>query len=486
MICKSDKNAFLILFFGLVVRSITAWLTVPGFDEAYYGVYTMFPAWGYFDHPPLVTVSAGIGHWLFPGFSTFTLRIGAIFIFSMSAWILYKITQELYDQKAAINSLFLFHIIPYFLVGIGCFVLPDNFLTFFWLLALYAMVRYQKKRSNLWLLVWGASIGFGFLSKYHMVLLIAGFGWLLLFHKNFKELWKNPWFYFAVVLGMIIMVPNLTWNYHNNWISYVYQFGKSRGSASISITKFLQGILSQTAYIMPWNFLVLLFGFKKTVAETAWLRIFAFLPVFIFTMMGFTQTILPHWTMVGYLTLLIPAGAWISKIKKAKIYILLSSITTMALLVIVLIQSHTGFIPLKPRQDFTLDGFGWKEMVGEAIKKNDFEGIDFLAGHKWFTAGEILFAIEGKMPTLCLNSQDPRGFAFWYDLKAFEGKNCLFISTNRYNTKADKKYQEYFTTIMPLDTIHVYRGKEIGKSFYLWKCENFSGKMTYPYGINHE
>ena len=33
----------------------------PGFDEAYYYSYSLRPAWGYFDHPPLVALVAGVG-----------------------------------------------------------------------------------------------------------------------------------------------------------------------------------------------------------------------------------------------------------------------------------------------------------------------------------------------------------------------------------------------------------------------------------------
>lgn len=481
-----NKNAYYIIFIGLIVRIVAASMTGPGFDEAYYGVYSLFPSTGYFDHPPLVSITAGLGLKLFHGFSSLALRFGAILLYSISSLILFAISKELYNKKSAIYSLILFHITPFFFLGIGAFVIPDNFLTLFWLITIYSMVKYLKTEKNFWLLLWGISFGFGFLAKYHIVLLIAGFGWSMLFFENFRKLWRNPWFYLSVLLGLLIMTPNILWNYNHGWISYIYQFGKSGGDSTISFTKFFQGILSQLGYLLPWNFFILLMAIKKLNKQTKWLLPIALFPIIIFTVFGLKQTILPHWPMPGYLTLLIPAGTLMAQWKWSKIYSIMASVVTIILIVIIVFQSQRGFIKMKPKHDFTLDGFGWKELVQQVEKQEYFDEIDFLAGHKWFTSGEILFAGEGRYSTICLNKNDPRGFAFWYDLTEFKGKDCLFISTNRYRRDPSKKYSQYFTTILPVDTIRVNRGENTGKIFYLWKCENFNGEMKYPYGINHE
>ncbi|MFP4547191.1 MAG: ArnT family glycosyltransferase [Fidelibacterota bacterium] len=482
---NKKKYLVYILFGGLLVRVFSAAFTDPGFDEAYYGVYSKFLSAGYFDHPPLVSLSAGIGLWLFNSFSSLALRFGAITLYLGSSLLLFSIAKMLYGRKSAIYSVILFHITPFFLVGIGAFVIPDNFLTLFWFFAIFTMVKYLKTRSNYWLLLWGTAIGFGFLAKYHIVLLIAGFGWSMLFHSNFRKLWRNPWLYGGFLLGLLIMMPNILWNYHNDWISYIYQFGKSSGGSSLSFTKFYQGILSQIGYLLPWNFAILVLGFRG-INKQKWLLPIILFPIIIFTLFGFKQRILPHWPMPGYLTLLIPAGYYLSKQKWAAKYSLVSGGVTFLVLCFVVLQSQFGIVKMKPKHDFSLDGFGWKEMISRVEERDYFQEIDFLAGHKWFTAGEIMFAGKGKYPTIALHPKDPRGFAFWYDMKDFKGQNCLFISTNRYHKDPTKKYSEFFQTITPIDTIKIYRGEVVGKIFYLWKCETFNGDLIYPYGINHE
>ncbi len=480
-----NKNLIIILTAGLILRGIAASLTGPGFDEAYYGVYSLFLNSGYFDHPPLVSISAGIGLWLFNNFSAFALRLGAIVLFTISSLFLFATVKLLFDRKSALYAVVLFHVTPFFLIGLGAFVIPDNFLTLFWLLAIFAMAKYIQTQQNFWLLLWGAAIGFGFLSKYHIVLLITGFGWVMLFNSKFRKLWKNPWLYGAIFFGLLIMLPNIIWNYQHDWVSYGYQFGKSGGNSSLSFTKFYQGILSQVGYLLPWNCIILLLGFWS-LKDHKWLMPIALFPIIVFTLFGVKQTILPHWPMPGYLTLLIPAGAYLSRQKWSVGYTIFSSVFTITLLTIVIFQAQFGFINLKPKHDFTLDGFGWNQMIRNAEQEDYFQDVDFLAGHKWFTAGEILFAGEGKYSTIALNPKDPRGFAFWYDLKKFKGKTCLFIATNRYFKDPAKKYSNYFSAITPVDTITVNREQNPGKTFYLWKCDNFTGLLKYPYGINHE
>jgi hypothetical protein len=58
---QTNQQVFLILLVGFIFRSIIALWLPPGFDEAYYYIYTQHLDWSYFDHPPLVALTTGIG-----------------------------------------------------------------------------------------------------------------------------------------------------------------------------------------------------------------------------------------------------------------------------------------------------------------------------------------------------------------------------------------------------------------------------------------
>lgn len=62
-----NKWAIALLLWGLALRLTIATILPPGFDEAYYYVYTLHPDWSYFDHPPLVGVLTALGIWLTGG-----------------------------------------------------------------------------------------------------------------------------------------------------------------------------------------------------------------------------------------------------------------------------------------------------------------------------------------------------------------------------------------------------------------------------------
>ena len=52
------------MFFWLIVQSIVAFNAELFHDEAYYWLYSKYPDWGYFDHPPLVAMLIKIGNFI--------------------------------------------------------------------------------------------------------------------------------------------------------------------------------------------------------------------------------------------------------------------------------------------------------------------------------------------------------------------------------------------------------------------------------------
>ncbi|MBD3275031.1 MAG: phospholipid carrier-dependent glycosyltransferase [Candidatus Marinimicrobia bacterium] len=486
-----DKAALLILFAGFVVRGIAAAIIPPGFDEAYYGVYTFFPAWGYFDHPPVVAFTAGLGRWVFRSDAVFFLRFGALLLFLGSAALLYEITCDLFKRTAARIALIVFHIIPYFLVGMGAFVIPDNALGFFWLLFLYSLTRYILSGTRSWLLIAGTSLGFAFLSKYHAILLLAGFGYCLLFFPEWRKLWKSPYLYAGGILALLIFLPNILWNANHDWVSYVFQFGKSTGSGSVSWTKFGQGIGVQAGYLLPWHFVVVLsalvIGLKQNNSKTRWLLPFALIPIIVFTIIGATQQILPHWPMPGYMAAIVLTSGWMAQWKTGvmRTYLISTGIFTLILVAFVTIHSISGLLPLEKKPDVTLDGQGWKQAVEQLLSEDIHqEEFTFLFTNKWYTGGELAYAAGPEITTTVLNSSDPHGFAFWIDQSRLLGKDGIFVTTERYPFDPADLFQGHFDSFEQLEHITTRRPFGEGQTFHVWICHNFHTPVDYRYGIN--
>jgi 4-amino-4-deoxy-L-arabinose transferase-like glycosyltransferase len=93
-------------------------------DEAFYWAYSCFPAFGYFEHPPLIALFTGAGYWLFKS------ELGVRFLFVLLNTGSIYITRQLSEGK---NDLLFYAIVfSISLTQLGGFIAaPDNILIFF-------------------------------------------------------------------------------------------------------------------------------------------------------------------------------------------------------------------------------------------------------------------------------------------------------------------------------------------------------------------
>ncbi|MBN2018373.1 MAG: glycosyltransferase family 39 protein [Candidatus Cloacimonetes bacterium] len=483
-----DTTALLILGIGFVVRLIASIFVVPGIDEAYYGVCSYFPAWGFFDHPPIVVITAGFGRWLTDSYSPLSLRLGAIILFLISAILMYFIVRSLFERKAAIFSILFLHTIPYFFVGMGAFVIPDNALGVFWLLFILSIMKVNQTGKGIWFLLSGVSLGFAMLSKYHAILLLLSIGFCLIAFREWRRYWKSPFLYIGLLVAGLIFLPNVLWNAKHDWVSYTYQFGKGVGHHSISFTKFYQGVLVQAAYLLPWIMIILIISIVKTIDENdehyRWLLPFALLPIGIFTLFGATQQILPHWPMPGYLAAIILTSGWMFSWKKpaVKWTFWSTGIVTTVLLIIIVIHSITGFLNLGVKMDLTLEGFGWDKVIDDLEGRNLLDDETFLFTHKYITGGELGYAAQKRYPVAVFDVGSAHHFAYWSPMDSLMGKDGIFVMHPRYTTSPEARYSEYFEEIIPLTGVMIYRNGKYEMTYNLWLCKNLQKPYPLDYG----
>ena len=484
-------TAIKIIAIGFIIRIFAAVIIQPGFDESYYGVYSFFPALGYFDHPPFVAFTAGFGLWITGIYTALTLRLGALILFVFTSFLLYYLARQIYGERPAIWSLILFHLTPYFMFGMGAFVIPDNALGLFWLLFLFSLYKVQQSDEPRWFLLSGVAFGLSMMSKYHGIFLAAALFIVLLFYKDWRKYFKSIYLYIGFLTGIIFFLPNLYWNSENDWITLLTQFGKgASGGFNFSFGSLLQAILVQAAYLLPWNMYIYIKASVDTSRDDNnkdnWLIPFVFIPIVIFTLIGGTRQILPHWPMPGYLAAIIITGKWLSQleIKPRKRLLWTSGIVGGVLISFILFQSITGIVPIIRHGDLTLDGQGWRNVIHYLEDKHGMSDKEnFLIGHKWFTGGEMAFAAESNYTTAVFNTHSPHGFAYWVDHRSIAGKDGFFITSERYNFNPQDKFSRYFENITFVDSVYTYRKSGIeAQIFTVWKCKGYKGNFPYKYG----
>ena len=303
---RSYRNLFwLVLAAVTLFRLLLAGRFGLGVDESHYVMYARHPAWGYFDHPPLVAFLAALTSRV--GSGTFYIRLGPILCATISLVLMRYLALALYrDERVAFWSQILLLVMPYQQLLMVA-LLPDATLNLSWCAALLMVWRaLEAGRWRDWVLS-GVFVGIGLLSKYHAVLLpVCLLGYLVASPKH--RVWLvRPQPYVAVFIGLLLFGPNIVWNARHDWISYAYQLGRG-GDGAVEAGRILEVFAGQFAVWSPVIFgLLIAAGIvvvrQKPLDDSDRFVFWTSVPVFVFfSVIGAASRILPHWTAAGWWT----------------------------------------------------------------------------------------------------------------------------------------------------------------------------------------
>ena len=90
-----------------------------------------------------------------------------------------------------------------------------------------------KNNPKHWILI-GILLGLAFLNKYSILFYIFGFFIALLF-SSYRKIFNSGYFYFSIILGLIIISPNLFWQYNHGW-PVVYHMGELQKTQMVNLT----------------------------------------------------------------------------------------------------------------------------------------------------------------------------------------------------------------------------------------------------------
>lgn len=172
-------------------------------------------SFGYASVPPLIGFMAFAVKTL-TGYSVFGIRLIPALLGGASVYIIAKIIREL---KGGIPALIMassaYLLSPGFLLFDTLFT-PNVIEQFFWLLLTYCFFQLVLKNDpKRWIWI-GIIAGLAFLNKYSIVFVIVGFIIALSATPNGKLLISN-YFFYSMLLFVILILPNLWWQYSHNW-----------------------------------------------------------------------------------------------------------------------------------------------------------------------------------------------------------------------------------------------------------------------------
>jgi len=233
----------------------------PHRDELLYLAEGDHLSWGYLEIPPLLSVFAWITIHL--GGAMFWIKIWPS-LFSAWAFILCgKMVQKLGGN---IFGIFLVWLPFMFGAYIRVFYLfQPNFLEeFFWIGLTYCLFNYIQTGENKWLYYLGISLGFGLLSKYSIAFYWVGL-LLGLALSNQRKIYRNPNFYYGMILAGLLFLPNMIWEYlHNFPFLHHMQQLKEEQLQYLQSSDFIKNqFLMNLAFVIIWLAGLLYLGMSK-------------------------------------------------------------------------------------------------------------------------------------------------------------------------------------------------------------------------------
>jgi 4-amino-4-deoxy-L-arabinose transferase-like glycosyltransferase len=188
------------------------------------------------------------------------------------------------------------------LFGWGSLVVtPDLPLNLFWALSLYLYLKALKSGDLKWYSLLGLSLGFGFLSKYSIVLILPVF----LIHLSVTKQWKEVnWLKLmvTVALGFTCCLPVLIWNYQNDWQSFLFQinhgFGGKAAEGSFSWNWPGEYVGTQFLLLAPWFWLLLYRGIRRWGASLT--SVSALFPWAFFLYSSFKAHVEANWAITSF------------------------------------------------------------------------------------------------------------------------------------------------------------------------------------------
>lgn len=296
---KNHRTIFIIiLFVWFLVNLIQAIYTEILSDEAYYGLYSRYLAWGYFDHPPMVALLIKISSLFFNG--NLGIRFMTVLLELFTLLLTWRIIDDRQPDSEKVYSFFIIAGSICLFSAYGFFTTPDVPLLFFTAFFLYSYKIYLDSQAWKSVLFLSLSMAGLVYSKYQAVLVI---GFVVL--SNIRLL-KSYKFWIAGLCAFILLTPHLLWQIENDYPSFKYHLVmRSEGFRWHHILEYFPNQLAAfNPLVLGAVFYIIVRNKPKDVFSRALhFMIIGFIGFFLLT--AFRGHVEPHWTIACSIAIII-------------------------------------------------------------------------------------------------------------------------------------------------------------------------------------
>ncbi|MBC77306.1 MAG: hypothetical protein CME64_14965 [Halobacteriovoraceae bacterium] len=357
-------------------------------DEAYYWIYSLFPSWGYYDHPPMVAWLISLG--TFFGKSEFALRFPFAVLQMSTLWLLWDLAERKNSLVFTLSVLSM----P-LIIGSGFLALPDTPLLFFSTLFWWLAIKYERNERPWHIVALGLTIACMFYSKYHSLVVV------ILTTMAMPQLLKRKSFWAIVGLVVVLYLPHIFWQLDNDFVTFDFHLNK-RSEKHFDIKNILDFLGGQAALGGLMAFVYGLYKVVKTRLAGKKSLLFNSLGFFLFVfLLSFRNKIEANWTVTAFASL-IPLLCLSINTKRDKIiFTTLSSASVIALFVFrisMMLDSNFEFMPKR-----LSEVRGWDKKTEKIVSVSNGGRI---VADTYQMASKLSFYTDQIVPSLALGSRE--------------------------------------------------------------------------------
>jgi len=410
-------------------------------DEAYYWVYSKFPDWGYFDHPPMVALL------IKAGYSIFHNELGVRFLMPFINTACVFILQQLLQKKDDL----LFYAIATSVIVLqlaGMLAIPDSPLVFFATLFFWSYGRFLKNMNAANAILFGTITALMLYSKYHGLLIV-----IFTLASNLR-LFRSFYPYLAGLTALILFLPHLYWQYAHDFPSIWFHLFE-RNVYNHSFFFFAEYLFGQIIFAGPvigWLLIWCAFAYKTTSPVERALK-FSTIGVYAFFFISsLKEKVEANWTVPALVGLIVLSHQYLTDHRAARKWLYRS--LPLTLLVIITLRVSM-MLDARTSSLIPKDECHENKATAQAIEKLA-DGLPVVITDSyqkpskyWFYTGQIAYS---------LNTPDYRrnNYNFWPIEDSLIGKPAYVIAEedpfltdsipgSSYKHKHGKKIDNYFS-----------------------------------------
>ena len=297
----NNNRLFLYLLLSFIINLMQAFFSPIIQDEAYYSFFSNHIGWGFFDSPPMIAIIIKLSSFFFE--NELGIRFLTVCINTINIYLIWLLIPEKNKIKKYSVELFFIILFALPLLNVYSFITtPDVPLLFFCTIFLLLIIRIKEKPSLLISILLGVTSALIIYSKYH------GGVFILICVLSQISILKKKYIYIAGIIGAILILPHVYWQYQNDFISFQYHL-LQRNKIGFDPFHILHGSLSIFGVLNPFLLMILLFNYRKTSTSFKKRNLF-FLKVFLFFTSFFLLYTLrarieAHWVALASIPLLL-------------------------------------------------------------------------------------------------------------------------------------------------------------------------------------